>query len=380
MKKRLRILRCAAAVACAAWIAAGAPGQDRAAAASPFLLGDDEVRCAVERELASDPAVPAHRVTVEVSSGIVTLLGRIDNLLAKERAERIAETVKGVRVVVNRILVLPSTRRSDDALERDVRAALIEDPVADASEVGVRVDHGTVSLSGTVDSWQEYRSCEWAAKAVKGVVRVRNGLQVDYVLKRPDAEIQIEILERLRWDALIDHGLIRVLVADGQVELHGTVGSAAEKMRAVYDAYVAGVASVDASGLEVERWARDDDLRGGQYIFRDDAEIKKTVRDAFSCDPRVSYFDVQVEVSAGRVTLRGEVDAIGAKRAAGQDARNTAGVRAVENRIQVRPPRPGLPAEERPPAAGGHRRRPLVEPVCRQGAEDHELPSSFGSS
>jgi osmotically-inducible protein OsmY len=88
----------------------------------------------------------------------VTLQGRIDSLLAKERAARIAETVNGVRFVVNRILVLPSTRRSDDERENDVRKALIEDLVADASEVGVRVDHGKVFLFGTVDSWQEYRS------------------------------------------------------------------------------------------------------------------------------------------------------------------------------------------------------------------------------
>ena len=104
MKKRLGFLfRCVAAVACAAWVAAGAPGQVRAAGESPLLLQDAQVRRAVERELASVPAVSAHLVTVEVSNGIVALLGRIDNLLAKEQAARIAETVKGVRAVENRI-------------------------------------------------------------------------------------------------------------------------------------------------------------------------------------------------------------------------------------------------------------------------------------
>lgn len=59
-------------------------------------------------------------------------------------------------------------------------------------------------------------------------------------------------------------------MTDGKVELHGTVDSAAEKMRAVYDAYGAGVASVDASGLEVERRARDSGLREGKTVFRDE--------------------------------------------------------------------------------------------------------------
>jgi osmotically-inducible protein OsmY len=40
---------------------------------------------------------------VNTRDGIVTLSGWVDNLLAKERAGQIAESVKGVRAVVNRI-------------------------------------------------------------------------------------------------------------------------------------------------------------------------------------------------------------------------------------------------------------------------------------
>lgn len=69
MKKRLGLLfRCAAAGACAAWVVVGALGQNHTAGGSPPLLQDAPIRRALERELASDPAVAAHRFTVEVPS------------------------------------------------------------------------------------------------------------------------------------------------------------------------------------------------------------------------------------------------------------------------------------------------------------------------
>lgn len=249
----------AAVAASIIWI--GVYGQSFASTASASRLQYASIRNAVKRELAADHVVPAHLITVEVSNGIVTLDGRVDNILAKERATRIAEVIRGVREVINRIIVRSPFNRLDAKLKRDVRRALVENPVADAHEVNVHVENGTVFLSGAVDSWPEYRFCERAAKQVKGVVDVRNNIQVHYALKRLDDEIQIEILERLRWDVLVGHRLVRVSVSEGKVTLHGRVGSAVEKMRAVYDAYVAGVTSVDAADLEVARWAIDEDLQ-----------------------------------------------------------------------------------------------------------------------
>ncbi|MDX1390442.1 MAG: BON domain-containing protein, partial [Acidobacteriota bacterium] len=111
----------------------------------------------------------------------------------------------------------------------------------------------------------------------------------------------------------------------------------AEKRQARYDAYVAGVRSVDDSGLEVERWARDEDLRKDKYAFRTAEEIREAVEDAMAIDPRVFSMNVDTSVSAGVVTLRGVVDNLKAKRAAEADARNTVGVRSVRNHLKVRP-------------------------------------------
>jgi osmotically-inducible protein OsmY len=143
----------------------------------------------------------------------------------------------------------------------------------------------------------------------------------------------------LEWDAFVDNALIDVKVKDGIVTLSGTVGSAAEKDWANIDSYVQGAKSVDTTGLNVEKWARDKDLKGDKYQQKPPEEIVDALNDAFLYDPRVFSFEITPEVAddGATVILRGTVDNLKAKRAAALDARNTVGVRFVDNRIKVRP-------------------------------------------
>ncbi len=165
----------------------------------------------------------------------------------------------------------------------------------------------------------------------------------------------------LLWDVFVDHALIDVEVKDGKVILSGTVGSAAEKHQASMDAHVHGVTSVDDTGLKVQKWARGQDLKGEKYVNKSEKEIKNAVEDALLYDPRVVSFDIMPEVDNAKVTLRGTVDNLKAKRAAGQDARNTVGVRTVDNRIKIRPPAPISDEKMEEEIKGTLRRNPYVE-------------------
>jgi osmotically-inducible protein OsmY len=291
----------------------------------------------VEDELLMDRAVETHLIDVTTVDGIVTLSGSVDNILAKERAARIARIIKGVRAVVNKISVDPSILRTDWQIREDVEEALLTDPATDLYEITVKVENNVVVLSGKVESWQEKNLCETVAKGVRGVKNVNNNIMIFWPQKRDDYEIITEVEKVLQWDIFVDHGLIDVNVIDGNVTLTGTVGSAAEKKRAGLDAHVYGVKSVDDSGLEVKRWARDPDLKGKKYNRKSNKEIENAVKDALLYDPRVFSFKVTPEVDGASVILRGTVDNLKAKRAAAQDARNTVGVLMVDNRIKVRP-------------------------------------------
>jgi osmotically-inducible protein OsmY len=305
------------------------------AAAQTNKPTDTDITFAVENALLFDSSVPASSIDVATASGTVTLTGSADNLLVRDRAERIAESVKGVRAVIDQVTITASNR-SDGEIREAVRTALLYDPAADSYEINPVVDHGAVTLSGTVDSWQEQQLAMQVAKGVSGVTSVTNNLSIDYKADRPDTEIRPEIERYLQNDVVVDASMIDVAVKDGTVSLTGTVGSVAERRRATQDAWVAGVRSVDGNGLEVEAWAADHNRRHTP-VMRTDAEIKKAVQDAFLYDPRVFSFNPDVTVNAGVVRLTGVVDNLKAKRAAERDARNTVGVRRVKNYLTVEP-------------------------------------------
>jgi osmotically-inducible protein OsmY len=300
-------------------------------------IEDSEITGAIEGEFWKDQAVSSNQIDVDTEEGVVTLSGTVGNLLAKERAEKIAEAIVGVRAVVNRVDVEPGVSKTDLQLRSDVRGALLDDPATEAYEVQVKVDDGVVTLSGTVDSWQEKQLCGTVAKGVTGVRDIKNMIAVEYKADRPDYEIQKEVEKRLANDVKVDDALIEVEVEDGEVILSGSVGSAQEKTQARMDAWVGGVDDVTTENLEVQWWARDEMRRTRMYSSRSDREIEQAVKDSFVYDPRVYSFNIDVDSTEGVVVLSGVVNNLQAKKAAERDAKNTAGVKYVRNNIKVRP-------------------------------------------
>ncbi len=149
-----------------------------AVSAEKIQITDRSISDAVEDEFLLDRGVFAHLIDVNTEDGIVTLNGRVSNILAKERAARIAGIVKGVRAVVNRIEVDPIKSLTDQEIRNDVKEALLTDPATDSYEIDVQVRNGIVTLSGRVDSWQEKNLCETVAKGVIGVKGTNNEIQV----------------------------------------------------------------------------------------------------------------------------------------------------------------------------------------------------------
>jgi osmotically-inducible protein OsmY len=300
-------------------------------------VNDLAITLAVDSRLNNDSGVPAQLIDVQTQNGVVTLSGSVPHLLARDRADDITATVKGVRAVVNRLAV-HAAARADDLIRREVEAALREDPATDLFELTVAVRDGSVTLSGQVDSWQEAQLCEKVAQGVRGVKMVASKIKVSPAPQRADDEIEDEIESKLAFDVWVRSQRIDVRVLRGQVVLSGSVGSLAEKKRAFMDAWVAGVASVDDRDLVVD-WRRHEDemQRVEKPTLRTDDEIRQALKAAFAFDPRLAGADPTILIDSGIVTLRGSVDNLAAKQAAGQDAANTSGVWQVKNHLKVRP-------------------------------------------
>ncbi len=109
------------------------------------VITDYSITQAIEDEFIEDQAVSFNEIDVSTRDGIVTLSGTVNNILSKERAKRITESVKGVREVINNILVMPPDDISNQQILDDVRKAIISNPATENFEVEV-----SVGLNGVV--------------------------------------------------------------------------------------------------------------------------------------------------------------------------------------------------------------------------------------
>jgi osmotically-inducible protein OsmY len=303
-----------------------------AAGETPDPKSDREISSAIERQLEADAAVSAHLIDLQVRDGIAVLSGSVNHLLARERAQLLAETVRGVRSVVNTLTVNP-VNRSDKDIATDAKIAIARDPATDLYEVGVEVINGTAILRGSVDSLAERQLAGQVVSGVRGIKPVQNDLQVVSKLRRPDNEIAADIRGRLQQNGWVNASSIEVNVTDAVATLTGDAGSAIERSYAIRNAWVAGVRRVEATDLIV---------RNGSEISRratpvNDEKIAELIRTAWRYHPRLSAFKPQVESTNHNVTLTGVVDNLAAKKIAEEIAKKTMGVVQVENHLRVRP-------------------------------------------
>lgn len=301
-------------------------------------LTDTQISDQIEDEFLFDQGVDSLQIDVSTADGIATLTGSVNNLLAKERSTRLAETVKGVRSVINQIEVRPVSTRSDAEISNDIESALAEDPATESYEVDNTVKNGVVTLTGEVDSFKEKELSGLVAKGVRGVTDLKNNIDVNYETERSDSEIAAEIRKGIDWSPYIDNPeSIEIEVSNEVVTLSGLVGSAAEKRFARSLAWVGGVNDVKSNDLGVSVLINDPQVREKKYPGRTQKQIRDAVTDALFQDPRVNSFNIEVDVAGSMVTLRGKVSSLRAKRSAEQTTRNTLGVMYVTNRIKVRP-------------------------------------------
>ena len=72
-------------------------------------VGDAAVTVAVNAELAKDAQLSALRIDVDTLDGRVTLAGSAPNDAARDRATVLAQSVKGVKSVDNRLAIAPTS-------------------------------------------------------------------------------------------------------------------------------------------------------------------------------------------------------------------------------------------------------------------------------
>ena len=137
---------------------------------------DSEIARAAVSALERRLLIPSDKITVTVSSGWITLEGKVRWQFQKRWAESAVKKLKGVTGISNHIEVAPDVSPYD--VKERIEEALRRSAGVDARRVVLDVEGDTVRLWGQVSSWREKQEVERAAWSAPGVAHVENHLDV----------------------------------------------------------------------------------------------------------------------------------------------------------------------------------------------------------
>ena len=214
--------------------------------------------------------------------------------------------------------------KSDDQLKNDVLAELEWDPIVNASDVGVIVKDGVVTLTGQLASHAEKYAAKRAAQRVDGVKALAVELTVRLVSshERTDAEIALAANNMIEWNSLVPKGKIHSVVESGWVTLDGVVEWDYQR-RAAEDSVrnLLGVLGI-TNLVKIKPKVSATDI--GRKI--QDALVRQANREAKHID---------ISVDGAQVTLEGSVNSWAERNAAQGAAWSAPGVLNVVDNLHI---------------------------------------------
>lgn len=216
--------------------------------------------------------------------------------------------------------------KADAQIQQDVLDELKWDTRVAATDVGVEVDKGIVTLTGTVSSYAKKLAAREAAHHVAGVLDVVDDIQVHIpsALSRTDTDIAQAVRQALVWDAFVPEERIRTTVADGCVTLEGEVdtwGQRKDAEEAIH--YLLGVRAV-INELTVHAPAVAAET------------LRKTIEEALDRRAEREAERVGIQVQDGHVVLTGRVQSWAERQAIVGAVSHAPGVKAVDDQLQTK--------------------------------------------
>ena len=212
--------------------------------------------------------------------------------------------------------------RTDHELQKDVLAELRWEQGVEASEIGVAVKDGVVTLTGKVDTYLKKWRAEEAAHRVNGVIAVANDIEVRTIGERTDTDIAAAAVHAVKWDASLPADKIQVTVDKGWVTLKGELEWQYQKQ--------------EAERVIRRLWG----VKGVSNLITlkplaSPTDLKKKIEDALVRTAEVDANNIAVEVQGSKAILKGKVHSWAEKQEAERTAWLAPGITSVDNQIKV---------------------------------------------
>jgi osmotically-inducible protein OsmY len=206
---------------------------------------DSELQRDVLDELKWDPRVDHSQIGVTARDGVVTLTGFVPAYAEKVAAEKAARRVVGVNAIAEEIEVrfASDPKTSDGEIARRILDMFSWDVTISGQKLSVKVEHGWVTLTGTVDWHYQREAAKKAAGKISGVKGISNLIEVK--MKATPSEVRERILAAFKRSSEVDANSINVSIEGTTVRLGGKVRAWNERQIAERAAWSApGVTNV----------------------------------------------------------------------------------------------------------------------------------------
>jgi osmotically-inducible protein OsmY len=213
---------------------------------------------------------------------------------------------------------------SDNSLQQAVIDELDWDPRVHASEIGVTVHDGVVTLKGHARSFMEKHAAEDAAGRVAGVKAVAGDLTVTWLSDKPvgDPDIAERAVNVLAWDVQIPADSVKVKVENGWVTLSGELNWH----------YQSSAAEADVRNLHGVLGVTNKITLKPSVA---PADVRAKIKAALDRNAQVEASKITVSAEGGKVTLSGNVDSWSADNIAVTTAWSAPGVTSVVDHMTI---------------------------------------------
>jgi osmotically-inducible protein OsmY len=196
------------------------------------MKNNQELQKDVQDAINWEPLLNAAEIGVIAKNGVITLTGTVDSYAKKAEAENAAQSVKGVKAVVEKIDIRFKSsfgKRDDNEITDELLKAAKWDWQIPQEKINVKVENGWITLGGEVD-WNYQK--EAVNDLVKNHIDVK-GVTNNITIKQTDDQVEKKAVEgALMRNLLVDDSNIKVNVSDQKVTLSGSVPTWYQKNKA----------------------------------------------------------------------------------------------------------------------------------------------------